>query len=212
MSDNLDSSSKCGMFSVQQRRSAELNRSISRYGSMSIERIQIARTKVDGFVEAIINIGSLGRYNQNKSKLNISSAYHTFLIIHIEGDQILRLEKNSIVELKCVSKETIHSELQLMDVELGSNGEELTINSIMLRLERDFDLERIYIYESRDANCQVFCHDVLTSSGLINHEIEAFAVQDTTSLLEGMDKFRSVAKSITDFAHVCDKLFSDPRM
>ena len=53
-------------------------------------------------------------------------------------------------------------------------------------------------YDAVNSNCQMFCRDLLSGSGLLTSELNSFIMQNAEKLLENSPLTRTVAKTVTD--------------
>ena len=79
--------------------SASLHKLISEYGDVRITSIQLNRTPINGFLQKIINILSLGALQRAKKKLNYDDIFHLFMHIHLENQMCVLIEKDEVIKV-----------------------------------------------------------------------------------------------------------------
>lgn len=169
---------------------------LNKYGDKPIKSIIIKRTPLSKGVEGLLNLVTLGKWNEIKG--NIDRLYHLYVVITLEGGKRLLLEKNERPVLSesipTDTKETEASEVTTM------TGPILLRDFIGKTIKR-MSLEDYITYDGYTLNCQNFIKNHLLANGLLDPSNLAFVVQDTKRLIEKTPSFsRWLSKKATDIA------------
>lgn len=169
---------------------------LNKYGDQMIKSAVIKRTPLSKGVEGLLNVATLGKWNEIKG--NIDKLYHLYMVLTLENGKRLLLEKNE----RPVLSESIPA-----DTKETQSSSVTTLTSPILLSEfigktiKRLSLEDYITYEGFTKNCQHFIRAHLLANGLLDPANMAFVYQDTKKLIEGTPSFsRWIAKKATDIA------------
>jgi hypothetical protein len=165
---------------------------LSKIGNEIITGFTIGRTALIGAIKTI------GEYVIN-DKINYDNYYHLFLIISLNNGQLLRVEKNHIIELSLISSFP-NAELQMIYyIPSGLTVDELLNNT------KNYMGGKYFLYQAFGNNCQDFVLSVLRANNInINkHDID-FIKQDVKNSLKNNTFLRKASNTGTDLARVAD--------
>jgi hypothetical protein len=132
-------------------------------------------------------------------KIPYDNYYHLFLIISLNNGQLLRLEKNHIIELSLISAFP-NAELQM--IYYIPSG--LTVNEL-LNNTQNYMGGKYFLYQAFGNNCQDFVLSVLRANNInINKQDTDFIKQDVKGSLKNNTFLRKASNSATDLARVAD--------
>lgn len=180
--------------------SPSFKRMLKQHGDKDIVQISIVRKPVQKVLTSIINLITLGKFNQQMKTLNYDQVYHLSAILKLSDGAALFLEKNAVPELKPVSGNV--------------EGEKLDVNMkkpIKLRqfVEKTYDRigEREFVdYTAENLNCQKFILSHLQTFDLANKKIESWIRQDAAQLLSKDPNVYKALKAVTDLGALADVL------
>ena len=175
---------------------------LQRRGDIKIVEMKVCRKPVQGMITKIANWVSGGKLAENLRAQNYETIFHLFIWARLADGQILRIEKNHIVEIT----QTFPTRAPSVVVNLA--GHDVSTLSLFTRAEAAVGSKQLWLYDVRDNNCQKFVKDMLHSSGLWNAQLQTFAMQDVPAILRGIEGIGKGAKSITDLAGRLDVLLS----
>ena len=178
---------------------------LDKYGNQKIREIYIGRRPINSLVEKAFNIISLGKWSKLRDQYYYDKLFHLFLIIQMDDDTVISLEKNSIVtmnedDMRCSMKDT---ECNKIDYPTDS----ITLDDLVQKPLERIGKEKYFIYKPFQANCQIFIRDILQTFGLYSKKVDEFVYQDLTEIISGLPFYvKYVAKAVTDVDATVSKL------
>jgi hypothetical protein len=179
--------------------STTVKQALDQYGNDVISSIIIVRTPLAKAIDAIINIGSLGKSNKLKSKENYDNLFHLNVLINGK----YTLEKNEIINFQKGDTRTDKSET--MDVNPIPSG--LSINMLLSNTKKKQGA-KYYRYSASSNNCQDFISAMFSSNGMADSRYIEFIKQDTESIFKNNATLRKIANNATDAAAIGNIAYS----
>ena len=173
--------------------SPKVQRILSKYGHEIINSIKIIRTPLSSFLTGIINIVSLGDFEEKFKNTSYDKLFHLYIIINTDKGNV-SLEKNQRINMEL--NPSINGEH--MDVIISSK---ISINQLIDNTHKELG-NRFYSYQARLENCQDFIIGVLKGNNLSNAQNIEFVKQNTEQLFN--DKLRKISNTTTDIARLVD--------
>ena len=178
--------------------SPSFRKTLRQHGEKDIVQITIVRKPVERVLKSIINLITLGKFNQQMKSLNYDDVFHLSAVLKLSDGTQLFLEKNAVAELKPFSG--------------NHDGSTIDVNmkdSIKLKkfIEDTYNRigERQYVdYSAENLNCQKFILDHLETFKLSNKKIELFIMQDASQLLSKDPNVFKALKAVTDLGALSD--------
>jgi hypothetical protein len=177
-------------------------------GTQPIVGLNVLRTPLKKYVNAGLNILTLGKFQDAVAKAGYDNMFHLFLMGRLQNGVEFILEKNETVRLRPYSKSDVNSQTELKSVNLA--GKTITNDSLFdnaINNEKD----RFWAYDGLKNNCQDFVLSVLGSSGLLNDELKQFIKQNAQGIAEEINDRNPIASTIirgtTDFASKMRRVF-----
>ena len=184
---------KVGLYSPSMRKL------LSQVGSEPVKSIKIVRTPIEKFIKGLLNVISLGKYDQAVKESGYEEMLHLSLFIN----ETYTLDKQAVVVL--AKKNPIKNTSETMEVKSIPEG--ITIQSLIDKTKEYMGDEKFSNYSSKDNNCQDFLLAVLQSNGILNDELKSFIKQDADAVFQKMPKIsEKIAKVITDVGAVANKV------
>lgn len=178
---------------------------LNKYGNQKIRSIYIGRRPINDMVEKAFDVISLGKWSKLKDQFNFDKLFHLFLIIQLDDDTVISLEKNSIVtmtenDMRCSMKDT-------ECVKIDYPTDSITLDDFIRKPLERIGKDKFFVYDPFQANCQIFLRDVLTTFGLYSKKIDEFVYQDLTEIISSLPWYvKYVAKGVTDLDATVSKL------
>ena len=99
------------LFGAKLSFSNKIKKILDKYGKQKIRSIYIGRRPINDMVERAFDIISLGKWSKLRNEYYFDRLFHLFLIIQMDDDTVISLEKNSIVsmtenDMRCSKKDT----------------------------------------------------------------------------------------------------------
>lgn len=174
-------------------------------GDQTITSVKIVRTPVNSAITTLLNLVSLGTFDQAVSNANYDKMFHLALLINNE----YTLDKQAVVKL--VKHNPITKDSQTFDV--GPIIDNLTFNTLLQRTKEKMGDSLFSNYNAHTNNCQDFVLGVLNGNDMNSADAQNFVKQDADAVFRGMPVFADkLAGVLTDIGAVADKLISGGKM
>jgi hypothetical protein len=185
--------------------SPSVRKYLAKNGGKKVVSFVIGRSPVKGSTQQLLQLISLGKFNESQKKLGYDHFYHLFLIGTFENGQHFRLEKLSKIVLvpdngakpegdgttsmQCPAFQP-KTLLEILDAAREQSGE-----------------EAFFVYDAFAFNCQAFVASILKPLGAYTEEVKKFAYQPVQSLVkEQHSYFTYIAKKATDAHAIANRL------
>jgi hypothetical protein len=168
--------------------------------------VYIARKPIQGIIDTLFNILSMGKFDEAKNNLSYDDLYHLFIIITLEDGTMLRVEKNQDINI-APSPALTNTEFIKVPVEFLN----LTLFGSLENTRKLMGDSKFYGYDAFTNNCQDFVLSWLKSNGVlnINPQLESFVKQNAGELLKTTPQYTDiVAKGITTGASYLNRFLS----
>ena len=185
--------------------SNKIKKILDKYGNQRIRSIYIGRRPINDMVEKAFNIISLGKWSKLKNQFYFDKLFHLFLIIQMDDDTVISLEKNSIVtmtenDMRCSMKDT-------ECVKIDYPTDSITLDDLVRKPLERIGKEKYFIYDPFKKNCQIFIRDILQTFGLYSKRVDDFVYQDITDIVKELPWYvKYVAKGVTDLDATISKV------
>jgi hypothetical protein len=169
-----------------------VDRLIKQYGDRRIMQVTILRKPVQGGVQKLLNLITLGGFNRAKNEMKYDEVYHLYVNMTLDNGQTIGIEKNQRVNVAAAGFPTAGLE--------ASNMLKINCNVVlkdMIEKAEQAGGDTFYRYNAVTANCQRFISVLMNSSGITG--TDNFVMQDATQLIKNSG-LRRVAGAITDVA------------
>lgn len=180
-------------------KSSRLDKLLKDVGAVPIQAIGVGRTAVNKIVQGVLNLLSLGKYNEVKKKLKYDDVYHCFLIVQLRSGQRFKLEKNHVVECTKTTQGLPPGGL--------SFSSPLTLRIL---IERAATSPSFWSYDPATNNCQNFVRQIASANHLVPQSQEALACltpQQGDLLLKSLPGFtRWIPSTLTSVAAQGDRI------
>lgn len=163
------------------------------HGAEVITKLEITRTPIDNVAKGLLNVLTLGKWDEIKKKAEVDKLFHTALRINDK----YYLEKTAIPNLK-VGSPVITDETESLVIPVGRKAYTIAglVEAGMKELGEDY-----YTYDGFKNNCQNFIAGHLRGVGLLSEGIQSFLKQDIKRLIEETPSFSQwLGRKITDIA------------
>ena len=161
-----------------------------------ITSLQIGRKPINGMLDKLINVLSLGGWGKAKKELGYSDMFHLYMIIN--GKYVL--ERNHVVEMY---KYVPASNEEKINVVVNKP---LTVKELLENTKERIGPE-LQRYDASSNNCQVFQSQILNANGLNSSEAKKFVNQDVESVVKKQPWYlKYLMKGVTDVGHIINKI------
>ena len=202
-----------GMFTKRESFNNVSTRTLKEYGDKPIVRLQIARQPVVKALDSVINVISLGKWDDLKKEYGFDQLMHLGLIVTVQlangATKNVMVEKVDAVTISpTVTMNSNKTEYQ--EVPLG--GRTLTLNSMVdkalnrVGAKMFFDYSGLGVGNAPPNNCQYFIKYLLENSGLLDARSKSFLFQDVEKLAKQMPEYaKTIMNGVTDLGQLANK-------
>jgi len=183
---------------------------IQMYGDIPIMDIFIYRTPLDSMLNKAINAISLGQWSNLQSKYGFDKFYHLALILRLQNNKNIIVEKLDVVSVSDNYK--TNSKTENMKIE-EYQPTTLTLNNLLNNARSGLNDDKIFFgYDPLQNNCQYFIKYLLEYSGLYSQQAQQFLFQDISKLAQELNPItKRIMKGTTDLAATINKIMGKGR-
>jgi len=170
-----------------------------------IKNIYIYRKPIQNIIKQSLNVLSFGKFLNNLKKSPYDDIYHLYMVLILDNNNIILLEKNERINIKLLKK------IELFKLELNKNNEKLEIlinNDIKLidLLNNTYKNmgNNFFIYNSSSYNCQNFVLNILKSNNLYDIKYEKFIYQNPVYFFHKLNYLKNINNTITNIGSKVD--------
>jgi hypothetical protein len=170
---------------------------MEKVGDLPITEIKIVRKPVQGAVQKLLNIASLGEYQKELDKKPYDTIFHLALVLTIDNKELV-VEKNAQISMsykKIKGGEEMHV----------VKDKPLTLNELMANTEKMMG-DKFIPYDAEHNNCQGFVSSMMRANGLMTPEYSSFITQDVCKLIPR--KTKGLVDKVTDLGARIDSAVS----
>lgn len=171
---------------------------IMKHQDTPITSITIGRTPLNSALQAVLNVASFGRAEQNKTNMDYDDYFHLFIIINNK----FILEKNEVINFDKIK----HLPSQKTETKSVVVPQGLTISDLLINTQNRQG-NKFFRYSASSNNCQMFIRDIFLSNGIGTNEDLQFVKQDTNYIFNNSKHLRKFANVLTDTAAIGRKMF-----
>jgi len=154
----------------------QIRKFIQQHGNSQIGNVMVCRKPIQGAIQGLMNIVSLGDLNKKMKAANIDKLRHLYVILRVNGKDYM-FEKDEVIKVQPYQARSGQETLPLGQPKNNKTVAEL-FNDL---IKQD---PNINIYDSIKANCQGFVSHVLRVLGLwTSPATVAFVRQPTDKIL-----------------------------
>jgi hypothetical protein len=181
-------------------------KTMKQYGDFPVIQLRIMRTPIMKILNTVINVISLGKWNDLLKKHGYDDLFHLALVATVqtptEQKQIV-MEKNEVINIS--TKFTVNDKTQTLEVPL--NGKETTVNKMLADGLKKVGVDKWFLYHPLNNNCQSFISYILQTLGLYNMQTRIFLYQNMEAIKQELPSYvKSTMKAVTDLGAVASKL------
>ena len=186
---------------VRTHASPAVRSALKRYGSKKIVDAAVVRQPVESGVKKVVDFMTLGKLSENTKRLGYDDIFHLGLLVRLEDNTILKLEKNEVVVVKVVSD--VNNYPDALEIKIPPN-KQVPLVVFLNKAEQLFSENDFWLYDPITNNCQVFVKNLLEGNELLTQDLEDFIMQDARALIEDDPVFKRVGRMLTDLGGIFD--------
>jgi hypothetical protein len=174
-------------------------RLLAEIGDRPIKKMYIRRDPVKSTYNTVINLISLGKWNQLRQKYGYDKVFHLGLEFVLDASNTNALESRYVIEknatIDLAKAKPFAEDTQIMEVPY-SGGQ--TLNAMLAKAQRSMKGD-FFTYSAFTNNCQDFILALLISSGLATNEAIKFIKQNMVEVATQLPGYlKKVAQFATD--------------
>jgi hypothetical protein len=175
---------------------------LDKYGDKTVTQAIIHRKPIDAYIPVVLNLVSLGKWNEAVKKVGYDKFFHLSLIVEVEGE-MLNVEKLDVVSIT----EGVPSGKGVESQDVPLEGESFTLLELLETARKAVGDKAFFEYDSFQNNCQSFVSYLLKGQGLYGEEEEAFTYQPIQSIVDEMpDYVKKFQRGLTDISATLKKI------
>lgn len=157
-----------------------VRRFIEDNGYKRIESITVYRQPIMSIISKLLNILSLGRWDQAKNKIHYDDLFHLYMIVQLNDDTKAIVEKNQDIN---VTDDIKTRDANTNSIVIDMKGRHPTLLELLDNTRRGMGA-RFYNYQFASNNCQDFLLAILQYNGLSSPQATAFIKQNVAELVK----------------------------
>ena len=161
------------------------------HGNKIITSIIIVRSPISNILYQILNNLTLGQLDERLIDYNYDQLFHLKVIINNKYS----IEKESTIKFTLNNSIKSNSEtIEVQNIPYNLTIEKLCENCLNL-----MGKEKMFSYNAKNNNCQVFIRNLLEASGMYGNE--EFIMQDIKQIFHGFTETRKIMNTVTDIGN-----------
>ena len=177
---------------------------LKQYGSLKIKQIQIIRTPILSFLNKVLNVITLGKWDRAKQQANYNKLYHLTMLCICENNTKVYIEKNEKVNI--ITNFKIQNNAELTPI-ININ-DDISINQLLDNTINAIGKNKFFKYDAFYSNCQMFLIDILKTNNILNNDLEMFIFQPLDNLIKNLPSAtHKITKFITDAGAKVSEIF-----
>ena len=178
-------------------------KTLQRIKDINIKSISISRAPLRSAIDDILNILSLSSWEKLKKSHGFDEFFHLYMIIHLENDEYIIVEKSINIYLYTIDKNSAYLQNEQKQV---SQIPIITVGQL-LQTTKNIMGDRYLKYDAFQNNCQDFLINILTANNMINKDLETFIKQDVEELAQDLPNWtQKLGLAITNLIGYIDKM------
>lgn len=158
-----------------------VRRFIEDNGNKRIESITVYRQPIMSIISKLLNILSLGRWDQARNKIGYDDLYHLYMIVQFNDDSRAIIEKNQDIN---VTDDIKTRDANTDSIVIDMKGRQPTLFELLDNTRKGMGDSRFYSYDFRSNNCQDFLMAILQYNGMSSPQATAFIKQSVDQLVK----------------------------
>jgi hypothetical protein len=181
---------------------------IKEQGNKKVVKIYAFRKPVMEVLNKVLNLVSLGKFEEGKKLSNYDTMYHLGLIFQLNDNTFIMTEKNERIDMEIIKAGDVRKYGELFPITVNKD---ITFGQVMGNAKNGMGDKFLPYDPFMGNNCQVYAMSILKYSDLLTPQAEAFIFQPLDTMLKTIPKSTpKVARAITQlgafFANIGSKI------
>jgi len=182
----------------------ESTKTLNTYGDQQITGLTIAKKPVHSLIDKFINVMTLSKWNELKSKYGFDKMMHLCLVVKLANGTNIYIEKIDAVTISTTDKikgsDTIYLQVQSpnnLSLSQFVDGSRSYVNND----------KKFFDYDAFTNNCQIFVSYFLNSIGKYGKTEKDFLYQDVSNLSKEMPTYaKTIMNGITNLGQIFNRV------
>jgi len=166
---------------------------LKRYGGLTIQQVVLQREPVNSTIMSFLNVATLGGLKKALNNSKYESLFHLSVLLVLEGNVPLRVEKNEIITFS-IQKKKLNKGAEIKPVSEFPPG--IKLNDAIQKT-KDAMGDKFATYDSKFNNCQNFILEFLHSNG-VKDWYDDWVRQSVGEIFTANPWLRTITRAITD--------------
>lgn len=171
---------------------------IDKYGDIKVVSATIGKNPLSSFLTGILNVLTLGGFQQFINKSPYDKLFHIYIILHLENGTNILVEKRPSIQMKVVVS---YNPPKTQQIKTSVPG--ITFKTILDNTQKKQG-SGYFTYNASSNNCQKFILDMLTANRLYTPYLKDFVYQDVSELFKMYGPAAAIVNATTGAAEVAD--------
>lgn len=175
---------------------------LKEYGQEKVTKAVIYRKPIDAYIPVVLNLVSLGKWNEAVKKVGYDKFFHLSLIVEVKGE-MLNVEKLDVVSIT----KGVPQGKGVESFNVPLKGKSFTLLEMLETARQAVGDKAFFEYDSFENNCQSFVSYLLKGQGLYGEEEKGFTYQPIKSIVDEMpDYVKKFQRGLTDISATINKI------
>lgn len=202
---NLQTASDVLATGIREDYPPDVREVLKKYGNGQVYSLTIYREPIKQYIDTVLNIISLGQWNQAKQRLNYDRMFHLSMVASLSmpnGNKVqVMIEKNEVINIT-------------PNFSIGPTAEKIqvpvpccfTLNDMLLKAQQ-IQGPKFFKYDAFANNCQMFIMSILSANDLSTPEIAHFVSQNAEAIMKDLpEHVPAFANTLTNLAGFWNRL------
>ena len=181
---------------------------INQYGNNKVIGFYIRRTPVKDVVMGLVNLVTMGEFDELKKEAKFDKMFHLGLEVEINDNGAMKhilMEKNERIDL--VVNKPVEPLTEYFKVYFDSTQSDLTINDLLSNALKCMGERNFFDYDAFTNNCQVFVMKLLQCSNIEDNGYTNFVLQNVEEIAQKLPKGeQNLMRAFTTLGAVFSKI------
>ena len=215
------------LLSFKDKFKPSIKKILEKYNENIIKEIIIMRKPINKYLRNALNILSVGNFEENINKLNYDKIYHLFMIIILDNNIKILIEKNERVNIEIIENNKFNElyndgnvdkiKIDINDSPSGLDKKHsflynFNLNQFINTSLKYMGNDNFFIYSSYKWNCQNFIYNILLSNNLMKKDYENFIMQNIEELFKNMNYIKPISDILTTTAAIGNYILSGGKL
>jgi hypothetical protein len=153
---------------------------LNTYGACKVVGLTIYRKPIDSLYSTFLNIISFGKWNEERIHNNsLNTLYHLSLACKLDNNVIVFCQKYEVIDISITYEPADTMETYTVPL---LTDQSFSLNELLDKTRDTMGIDKYYLFDPINNNCQAFIKNVLEAANLYSDEIKTFVFQSLPQL------------------------------